>query len=468
MICQGQTKQAAPCQRSTSKKENADIRFCWQHQHLRYSKPQIGNTTHNYFCELSNLVLLGIVKYLFKRDIDNLCLVSKQCHKKIRSNKSLWAGVLAHYKYGQKFDTDTAFDSYKRYITSVMRTYVFGPDISNFGLTAARTSTLTLLPNMTGLKDADFGQQYVAYVDYWNNLYVSGSNNISYTSNHKISLEFKAKNIKAICCLRDALYVLDFNGGLAFTGHGVISFNTKDHIFTTLHSGVVPIYRHVISQVTDLKKVTIDSIMIKINGQYYFNEPTKTLDDMVEFEKVLFTKSGEIGPVLDCDTYCVLYKPIFRIPDLQSFSLFNHFHYSPNGGFIIDHNCQAIVFVCTETQINIHKIKQLKPVKGMVWATYIYWINDQEQLFRYDLRRHRNYKLLSEPIRSLHQFSQGIFALARDGTLFYEGDNSGLIKKLFPLNTNDLFLTLTPVLNNVDFIAVCDQSIIVSLLQGLP
>lgn len=134
-------------------------------------------------------------------------------------------------------------------------------------------------------------------------------------------------------------------------------------------------------------------------------------------------------------------------------------------GFVLDINRQAIQKECTAAQIKIHKTKQLKQVEGMVWVNYIYWINKAGQLFKYDLRQERNYKLLSESIQPIHQFGHGILALATDGTLFYEDDTSDVINKLFHLKTNKWFYMLTPVLKNVDLIRVHEQSLVISLLQ---
>lgn len=113
---------------------------------------------------------------------------------------------------------------------------------------------------------------------------------------------------------------------------GEIVFKTKTTVVTWGCTKLTS-PTHVISKVTDLKKVTADTFYSQISNQYYFNRPIDMLRDIIEFEEVLFTDNGEISPVLGSLVYRVFYKPIFKTPNFVPFGAFYRFQYSQNRGF---------------------------------------------------------------------------------------------------------------------------------------
>lgn len=460
----------------------------------------------NSIASLSNILLLKIVSKLLKRDIDNLCVTSKSNFDKICQNKGLWDSM-SMLKYGNKFEPSTAetLESFNKirqwYFLRYTETYVFGANENNcLGLPNQKyINKLSPVQNLTGVRSVSFGSWHTAFVRYDGMVYTSGSNSSGQRGiiRNSALVSYLASNVKEVCCLYHATYVLDNNNVLSFFGETNIStFQYKDGKMVPRNFVDEPADSvEMIVGVTNIQKIKSDYgdvLAIELNEEIYLSQDPNLVwgyidSDIITSELYLIDKNGEImGDEPGEQHYWALHKVYFAFPDMTEFSNFKTLEVRTYSRefyiYIVDtnNNLHAASFA-QRNRFSNHKLIHTNVRQITSIASTVYFVDELGDLYQYDFEDENEDNedddefsvelgtIIFTSARSISLFDHNLLVLNQEGTLFVPSMPSQKLSQ-FINNTGKNFgdtttNTFVPLYTNIDMIASNYNRIIMSAME---
>ena len=307
---------------------------------------------------------------------------------------------------------------------------------------------LSPVQNLTGVRSVSFGSWHTAFVRYDGMVYTSGSNSSGQRGiiRNSALVSYLASNVKEVCCLYHATYVLDNNNVLSFFGETNIStFQYKDGKMVPRNFVDEPADSvEMIVGVTNIQKIKSDYgdvLAIELNEEIYLSQDPNLVwgyidSDIITSELYLIDKNGEImGDEPGEQHYWALHKVYFAFPDMTEFSNFKTLEVRTYSRefyiYIVDtnNNLHAASFA-QRNRFSNHKLIHTNVRQITSIASTVYFVDELGIFISMILRmRMRTMKTMMSSVwswapviftsaRSISLFDHNLLVLNQEGTLF--------------------------------------------------